>query len=153
MQNLHGDKKTTAQGIQKTTTIDIEDKSAPGSQGGLSAEAQFGERARYFVMHPESFVFQPLSCGWPIQTSSSGLGRAIALAFAANGACPIICTDLRPDPRGDWGVEEASVPTHKLICRKYGERKAEYIKADATVSENVERVVKRAVEIGGRLDV
>ncbi|KAL8846190.1 MAG: hypothetical protein Q9221_008701 [Calogaya cf. arnoldii] len=43
MQNLHGDKKTTTQSIQKTTTIDIEDKSAPGSQGGLSAEEELGE--------------------------------------------------------------------------------------------------------------
>ncbi|KAI4167970.1 MAG: hypothetical protein LQ343_006764 [Gyalolechia ehrenbergii] len=88
-----------------------------------------------------------------ITGSSSGLGRAIALAFAANGAFPIICADLRPDPRGDWGVEEAKVPTHDLICSRYGEGKAHFVKADATVSEDVERVVKKAVEIGGRLDV
>ncbi|KAI4281443.1 MAG: hypothetical protein L6R38_003681 [Xanthoria sp. 2 TBL-2021] len=36
-----------------------------------------------------------------ITGASSGLGRPIALAFAANGAKPIICTDLRPDPRGE----------------------------------------------------
>lgn len=88
-----------------------------------------------------------------ITGSSSGLGRAIALAFAANGAFPIICTDLRPDPRGDWGVDEASVPTHELIRRRYGEGKAEFVKADATVSADMEGVVKKAVEIGGRLDV
>lgn len=85
--------------------------------------------------------------------SSSGLGRAIALAFAANGAFPIICSDLRPDPRGDWGVDEASVPTHELIRRRYGEGKSEFLKADATVSADMERAVKTAVEIGGRLDV
>lgn len=88
-----------------------------------------------------------------ITGASSGLGRAIALAFAANGAYPIICADLRPDPRGEWGVDEATVPTHDLICRRYGEGKAVFVKADATVSADVEQVVKKAVEIGGRLDV
>ncbi|KAL8754806.1 MAG: hypothetical protein Q9199_004077 [Rusavskia elegans] len=81
--------------------------------------------------------------------ASSGLGRAIALAFAANGANSIICTDLRPDPRGDWGVNEPGVPTHELICRRYGEGRAQFVKADATMSEDVDRVVKKAVEIGG----
>lgn len=88
-----------------------------------------------------------------ITGASSGLGRAIALAFAANGACPIICTDLRPAPRGDWGVDEPGVPTHDLINRRYGEGKASFVQADATVSEDVERAVKKAVEVGGRLDV
>lgn len=88
-----------------------------------------------------------------ITGSSSGLGRAIALAFAANGAGPIICADLRPDPRGDWGVDEPGVPTHELINKRYGEGKAEFVKADATVGDDVERAVNRAVEVGGRLDV
>ncbi len=81
------------------------------------------------------------------------LSRAIALAFAANGAFPINCSDLRPDPRGDWGVDEAGVLNHELIRRRYGEGKSEFVKADATVSADMERVVKTAVEIGGRLDV
>ncbi|KAL8879288.1 MAG: hypothetical protein Q9198_003069 [Flavoplaca austrocitrina] len=88
-----------------------------------------------------------------ITGSSSGLGRAIALAFAANGASPIICADLRPDPRGDWGVDEPGVLTHDLINKRYGEGKAEFVKADATVGDDVERVVSKAVEVGGRLDV
>ena len=88
-----------------------------------------------------------------ITGSSSGLGRAIALAFAANGASPIVCTDLRPDPRGDFGVDEASIPTHQLICTRYGEGKAHFIQADVTVSMDVEKAVKKAVEVGGRLDV
>ena len=86
--------------------------------------------------------------------ASSGLGRAIALAFAANGAYPIICADLRPDPHGDWGVAEANTPTHDLICERYGEGKAVFIKTDVTAAADVENLVKRGVEIGGgRLDV
>ncbi|KAL2039857.1 hypothetical protein N7G274_007258 [Stereocaulon virgatum] len=88
-----------------------------------------------------------------ITGSSSGLGRAIALAFAANGASPIICSDIRPDPRGTWGVAEADVPTHELICQRYGEGKAVYVKADVTVAQDMEMLVHRAVEEGGRLDV
>lgn len=85
--------------------------------------------------------------------SSSGLGRAIALAFAANGASPIVCTNIRSDPHGDWSVDEASVPTHQLVCRRYGEGKAHFVQADVIVSMEVEQVVKKAVEVGGKLDV
>ena len=85
--------------------------------------------------------------------SSSGLGRSIALAFAENGACPVICSDLRPDPRGTWGVSEAHIPTHELICQRYGEGKAVFVKADVTVAGYVEGLIHRAVEVGGRLDV
>jgi NAD(P)-dependent dehydrogenase (short-subunit alcohol dehydrogenase family) len=85
--------------------------------------------------------------------SSSGLGRAIALVFAANGAHPIICSDLRPDPRGTWGVSEASIPTHELICQRYGEGKAVYVQTDVTVAGDVEKVVQKAVQVAGRLDV
>ncbi|KAL8660292.1 MAG: hypothetical protein Q9202_006703 [Teloschistes flavicans] len=86
-----------------------------------------------------------------ITGSSSGLGRAIALAFAANGASPIICSDLRPDAHGTMGVTEASVPTHELICQRYGDGKAVFVKADATVGKDMEAVVRKAVDVGGRL--
>ena len=88
-----------------------------------------------------------------ITGSSSGLGRAIALAFAANGAFPVVCSDIRPDAHGNWGVTEASIPTHELICQRYGEGKAVYVKADATVASEMENLVRTAVDVGGRLDV
>lgn len=85
--------------------------------------------------------------------SSSGLGRAIAIAFAANGASLVICSDLRPDAHGTLGVSEAEMPTHELICQRYGEGKAMFVRADVTVAGDMEGVVKKAVEVGGRLDV
>ncbi|KAI9666554.1 MAG: hypothetical protein M1821_004490 [Bathelium mastoideum] len=89
-----------------------------------------------------------------ITGAASGLGRAIALAFAANGAFPIICADLRVEPRGEWGVEEGEVATHDLICKRYGEGKAVYIKTDVTDEVDVENLVKKGAEIGGgRIDV
>ena len=88
-----------------------------------------------------------------ITGSSSGLGRAIALAFAANGAGRIICSDLREDARGTLGVPNADVPTHELICQQYGEKKAVFVQADMTKAEDVEGLVRSAVNVGGRLDV
>ncbi|KAL8896397.1 MAG: hypothetical protein Q9207_007723 [Kuettlingeria erythrocarpa] len=49
MQSLPGDKETMTHGIQKTTTIEIGDKSAPGSQRSLSSPDGKGENSRYFV--------------------------------------------------------------------------------------------------------
>jgi NAD(P)-dependent dehydrogenase (short-subunit alcohol dehydrogenase family) len=85
--------------------------------------------------------------------ASSGLGRAIALEFAANGAGLVVCADLQPTARGDWGISEAGVPTHELICKRYGEGRALYVKADVTVAEEVESLVEQAVKVGGRLDM
>ncbi|KAI4158341.1 MAG: hypothetical protein LQ342_007543 [Letrouitia transgressa] len=83
-----------------------------------------------------------------ITGSSSGVGRACALAFAANGACPIICSDLRPEARGEWGLAEAQVPTHELICQRYGQGKAVFVQCDVTVAEQVAHLIQKAVEVG-----
>ncbi|KAI9792880.1 MAG: putative secondary metabolism biosynthetic enzyme [Piccolia ochrophora] len=85
--------------------------------------------------------------------ASSGVGRAIALAFAAQGAKLVLCADLRPDPRGGFGAVEATTPTHELICQKYGEDKAVFLKTDVTVGTQVDATVQEAVRLGGRLDV
>lgn len=83
--------------------------------------------------------------------SSSGLGRAIALAFAHNGAHLIVCADLRPEPRP--GIDGEVAPTHEEICRVWGEGRAVFVKCDVGVSEEVRRAVEVAVAEGGRLDV
>jgi len=85
--------------------------------------------------------------------ASSGLGRAISLEFAANGASLIVCADIRPDARGAWGSSQADIHTHDLICQRYGNGKAIFVKTNVTVAEEVERVVKEAVRVGGRLDM
>ena len=73
--------------------------------------------------------------------ASSGLGRAIALAFANQGTRLVVCADLRPTPHGDFGAVDAQIPTHDLICRQHGEGKAVYIQTDVTIGEQVEAMV------------
>ncbi len=72
---------------------------------------------------------------------ASGLGRAIALRFADEGA-RVVVGDVRRDPR------EGGEPTEELL----GERGL-FLEADASRWEDVDRLVSTAVERFGRLDV
>ncbi|KAJ5709791.1 hypothetical protein N7493_010082 [Penicillium malachiteum] len=115
--------------------------------------------------------------------ASSGLGRAIAMAFAQEGAKLVVCGDIRQTPAGApepdaEGAEEEEieddlssdsdsddeddpaandpnrfVPTDQLICQLYGEGKAFFVSTNTTVEEQVEKLVATAVKEGGRLDV
>ena len=84
--------------------------------------------------------------------SSSGIGRAIALGFAAQGTRLIICADVQPFARTE-APGEATNPTHELIVERYGEGRALFRKADMTVAGEVETCVVEAAEKGGRLDM
>lgn len=80
--------------------------------------------------------------------SSSGVGRAIALALASEGA-HVVCSDLRPDLR-PGGYETETAPTHEVISRQ---GKSIFKKADASSPQDVEGLVAAAVEEWGRLDM
>ncbi|KIY03490.1 uncharacterized protein Z520_00181 [Fonsecaea multimorphosa CBS 102226] len=84
-----------------------------------------------------------------ITGSSSGLGRAIALRFASEGA-NIICSDLSPTARALLPGEDAH-PTHELVQRHGGN--ATFIKCDISEPEDVKAAVVTAVKEFGRLDV
>ena len=81
------------------------------------------------------------------------LGRAIALAFAAQGTHLIVCADLKPTPRSDFMAEEAGTPTEEVICRRYGKNKGIFVMTNVTIGIEVEALVQTAVKAGGRLDV
>jgi glucose 1-dehydrogenase len=76
--------------------------------------------------------------------SSSGIGRAIATRLAADGFW-VLLADVRRDPL------TGGVATDQLIARSGGE--CEYARADVGVREDGERLVARAVERTGSLDV
>ena len=93
--------------------------------------------------------------------SSSGLGQAICLAFAAEGAS-IFCIDLYPAPRNainastlradDFHNRVSGQPgTHELIRQNGGE--ATYHKADVTKARDVELAIRACVQRYKRVDI
>ncbi|KAG8530576.1 uncharacterized protein KY384_005079 [Bacidia gigantensis] len=78
--------------------------------------------------------------------SSSGLGRAIALLFAREGARLVACADLSANAKSTFQAEEAGTPTHELICQRYGERKSFFKRCDVTHARDVETLVQETVK-------
>ena len=94
-----------------------------------------------------------------ITGSSSGLGRAISLAYTAEGA-HVVCSDLQPHPRqspktaaevADYAYDTSSTPTHELIIKNGG--RAIFVKCDVGVEQEVEALVIAAVKEYGKLDI
>lgn len=81
-----------------------------------------------------------------ITGSSSGIGRAIALKFASEGA-HIVCGDLRPEER-----DPNEVPTHELVTKSFG-GKAVFLKTDVREEKEVQSLIEKAVTEFGRIDM
>ena len=84
--------------------------------------------------------------------SSSGIGRAICLAYAREGA-RVVCADLQPNSHFESSSDEDETrgATHDRIIEAGGE--AILVQVDVTEAEQVEELVKTAVRTWGRLDV
>ncbi|ANX11659.1 short-chain dehydrogenase [Fictibacillus arsenicus] len=82
--------------------------------------------------------------------ASSGNGRAIALAFAREGA-KVICSDLQKSARQGGYEKSIDIDTDDLIRNQGGE--AQFIKGDVTKSEDVQSLVDASVSNYGRLDI
>ncbi|KAH6898030.1 hypothetical protein B0T10DRAFT_471718 [Thelonectria olida] len=81
--------------------------------------------------------------------SSSGLGRAISLGYAREGAI-LVCVDLQPKARLAVGTEQ-EVNTDELIRQNKG--RAIFIKADMSKADDVQVMLQKAVAEYGRIDV
>lgn len=84
-----------------------------------------------------------------ITGASSGFGRAIALAFAKEGA-KIVVTDLKKETN-DGGFENNNTPTNEVITELGGQ--AIFVKCDVTKASDVKDAVAASVEQFGRLDI
>lgn len=82
--------------------------------------------------------------------SSSGNGRAIALALSSAGAT-VICTDLNKNARKEGYEEDIEIDTDDVIQRRGG--KAVYLQADVRCASEIENLVTRTVSEFGRLDI
>ena len=82
--------------------------------------------------------------------SSSGLGRAIALLYAEQGAS-VVCSDLSPSARLPIRGED-EIDTHDLI-NKTKPGKAIFHKCDVTEPKEMEGLVHSAADKFGRLDM
>ncbi|CAG9983088.1 unnamed protein product [Clonostachys byssicola] len=81
--------------------------------------------------------------------SSSGLGRAIALRYAEEGA-RVVCADLKPSARLP-DLEDTNLETHELITQKGG--KAIFVRTDVTSATDWKVAIQAAVTEYGRLDI
>jgi NAD(P)-dependent dehydrogenase (short-subunit alcohol dehydrogenase family) len=85
-----------------------------------------------------------------ITGSSSGLGRAIAIKFASEGA-KVVCSDVRrkPDPQGF--EDDKGVPTDDAIRQKGLD--VVFVSCDVTKQTQVKGLVQAAVNTFGKLDI
>lgn len=79
--------------------------------------------------------------------SSSGLGRAIAIRYAQEGA-RVVCADLTPTARSQ---EEAGITTHDLIIQDGGQ--ATFVRTDVGEATQMGDLIQVAVKEYGRLDM
>lgn len=79
--------------------------------------------------------------------SSSGLGRAIAIRYAQEGA-KVVCADLTPTARSQ---EEADITTHDRIVQNGGQ--SLFVQTDVGNATQMENLVKTTVAEYGRLDM
>ena len=83
--------------------------------------------------------------------ASSGLGRAIALRYAREGA-KVVCSDLKPSA-GEDSLEKSERPTHEVISDLYPSSKSSFVKCDVSSPEDVSNLVNQTVSRHGRLDM
>ncbi|HWK28058.1 MAG TPA: SDR family oxidoreductase [Solirubrobacter sp.] len=82
--------------------------------------------------------------------SSSGNGRAIAVAFAREGAS-VVCSDIRREAREGGYEGDIQVPTDEVVAG-FGVG-AEYRDCDTTKADQVQALIDTAVESFGRVDI
>ncbi|CAI7614027.1 unnamed protein product [Penicillium manginii] len=82
-----------------------------------------------------------------ITGASSGLGRAIAIRYAQEGA-KLVCADLTATARSQ---EEATITTHALIIQNGGS--AIFVRTDVSDATQMKNLIHSTVQEYGRLDI
>lgn len=82
--------------------------------------------------------------------SSSGFGRAIAKAFAQEGA-RVVCSDIRREARPEGYEKDINLTTDEAIRKAGGT--CIYVECDVTKENEVKVLIEAAVKRYGKLDV
>ena len=83
--------------------------------------------------------------------SSSGIGRAIALAYFREGA-KVVCADIRPSARPE--VDHETLATTLEILQNEGDKdRSIFVLTDVSNRKDVETLVEQAAKHFGRLDM
>lgn len=85
-----------------------------------------------------------------ITGGSSGFGRAIAIAYAREGA-KLVVGDLRAEPLSGGFEDSLATTTIDEIRRAGGT--ATFVRCDVTKRDDVRALVRAAVDTYGRLDI
>lgn len=83
--------------------------------------------------------------------ASSGLGRAIALRYAREGA-KVVCSDLKPSAGAD-SLNKSDRATHEEISQVYPGSKSIFVKCDVSSPDDVQSLISQTVSEHGRLDM
>jgi NAD(P)-dependent dehydrogenase (short-subunit alcohol dehydrogenase family) len=86
-----------------------------------------------------------------ITGSSSGIGRATALAFASEGAS-LVCSDIHETPRQEYATDTSPQATTVQAAQDLG-AKALFVKCDTTSSSDMQALIQTAVQEYGRIDI
>jgi NAD(P)-dependent dehydrogenase (short-subunit alcohol dehydrogenase family) len=84
--------------------------------------------------------------------AASGIGRAIALRFASEGAA-VVVSDIRESPIWDRGDERETDDRSTATLIQEGGGKGKFIQADVSKWDDVDQLVTTAVSEFGRLDI
>ncbi|KAL1858069.1 hypothetical protein VTK73DRAFT_7966 [Phialemonium thermophilum] len=82
--------------------------------------------------------------------SSSGMGRAIALALAKEGA-HVVCADLRPEAAAKGFEADKDVPTHEVIRNNGG--RSLFQKCDMGKTDEIDTLFATAIQEFGKLNI
>ncbi|TVY15539.1 putative short-chain type dehydrogenase/reductase [Lachnellula arida] len=82
--------------------------------------------------------------------SSSGMGRAIALAIGREGA-HVVCSDLKPEAAQHGFEHDRAIPTHTVLANNGG--KSAFQKCDMGKTEEIWSLIDFAVKEFGKLDI
>jgi NAD(P)-dependent dehydrogenase (short-subunit alcohol dehydrogenase family) len=85
-----------------------------------------------------------------ITGSSSGIGRATALAFASEGAS-LVCSDIREEARTEYATDDSTQTTVQEATSRGA--KVIFVKCDTSSSSDVQALMQKAVEEFGRVDI